>query len=77
MATDIAAYILQANGSVPGAQRLAPATTARIGEIGMRQTPPALATAQTPAPATAPASAGETVPGVRPAPSRPSRWASR
>ena len=55
MATDIAAFILQANGSVPGAQRLAPATTARIGEIGMRQTPPALATAQTPAPATAPA----------------------
>ena len=63
MATDIAAYILQANGSVPGAQRLAPATTARIGEIGMRQTPPALATAQTTAPAAAPA----TPPGVRPA----------
>ena len=46
MATDIAAFLMQANGAVAGNQRLMPATTARIGDIGMRQTPPALAGGQ-------------------------------
>jgi alcohol dehydrogenase (cytochrome c) len=40
-AADITAYILQANGAVPGQQRLTPATAARIGDVGMRQAPPA------------------------------------
>ncbi len=39
---------------VPGTQRLTPTTAARIGDIGMRQTPPALAGAPA-APAAAPA----------------------
>src|SRR5262245_33841091 len=56
MATDIAAFILQANGGVPGEQRLTATTAARIGEVGMRQAPPALAGAQG-APAGAPAAA--------------------
>src|SRR5687768_9203716 len=40
MAADIVAYLLQANGAVPGNQRLTPTTTALVGEVGMRQTPP-------------------------------------
>jgi alcohol dehydrogenase (cytochrome c) len=59
MATDIVAFIMQANGAVPGTQRLTPATAARIGEVGMRQTPPVLAATPPPAgtPAPAPAAA--------------------
>jgi alcohol dehydrogenase (cytochrome c) len=72
MATDIAAFILQANGAVPGTQRLTPNTTALIGDVGMRQAPPALAAGQgapAGAPAAAPAAAqplGHTVMGEVP-----------
>ncbi|HEY6361817.1 MAG TPA: c-type cytochrome, partial [Vicinamibacterales bacterium] len=55
MATDIAAFILQANGGVPGTQRLAPTTAARFADVGMRQAPPVLAGA--PAAGQAPAAA--------------------
>ena len=53
MAADIAAFLIQANGAVPGAPRLTPTATARIGDIGMRQAPPALAGQATPAAAPA------------------------
>jgi alcohol dehydrogenase (cytochrome c) len=45
------AYILQANGAVPGTQPLTPQTTSAIRAVAMRQAPPA-------APAAAPAQAG-------------------
>ena len=54
MATDIAAFILQANGAVPGTERLTPVTAALIGQVGLRQAPPVLAAGQG-APAGAPA----------------------
>ena len=44
-AADIVAFIMQANGAVPGTQRLTTTTAARIGDIGMRQAPPALGAA--------------------------------
>ena len=70
MAADIVAFILQANGAVPGNQRLAPNTTALVGDVGMRQTPPPLAAgAPANAPAPAPAAAqplGLTVAGEVP-----------
>ncbi len=56
MATDLAAFILQANGATPGTQRLVPTTMARIGDVGMRQTPPVRAAAPAEA-AAAPAAA--------------------
>ena len=49
--TNIVAYILQANGAVPGTQPLTPQTTSAIRAVAMRQAPPA-------APAAAPAQAG-------------------
>ena len=49
-ATDIVAYILQANGAPAGAQALTPATTALIGSVAKGEA----ATAQPPAPAQAP-----------------------
>ena len=49
--TNIVAYILQANGAVPGTQPLTPQTTSVIRAVAMRQAPPA-------APAAAPAQAG-------------------
>ena len=49
--TNIVAYILQANGAVPGTQPLTPQTASVIRAVAMRQAPPA-------APAAAPAQAG-------------------
>ncbi len=49
--TNIVAYILQANGAVPGTQPLTPQTTSAIRAVAMRQAPPA-------APVAAPAQAG-------------------
>jgi alcohol dehydrogenase (cytochrome c) len=70
MATDIAAFILQANGAVPGTERLTPTTTAAIGQVGLRQAPPVLAGQGAPAGApAAPAAAqplGLTVAGEVP-----------
>ena len=49
--TNIVAYILQANGAVPGTQPLTPQTASVIRAVAMRQAPPA-------APVAAPAQAG-------------------
>src|SRR5436309_865433 len=49
--TNIVAYILQANGAVPGTQPLTPQTASAIRAVAMRQAPPA-------APAAAPPQAG-------------------
>jgi len=49
--TNIVAYILQANGAVPGTQPLTPQTASGIRAVAMRQAPPA-------APVAAPAQAG-------------------
>ena len=49
--TNIVAYILQANGAVPGTQPLTPQTASAIRAVAMQQAPPV-------APAAAPAQAG-------------------
>jgi alcohol dehydrogenase (cytochrome c) len=61
----ITAYLLQANGAVPGSQPLTPATTVAIGTIasGERNVSPAAAANATPAPAAPPAPRGLTVTG--------------
>ena len=59
-AADIVAYLLQANGAVPGAQPLAPATSVGIGSVSMQQAVPVSANAASAnaAPATGAANAG-------------------